>query len=79
MVETFNDWCFDASRKPGDTGIVETSYGMHVMYFVGSGDPMWKVEATSAMRNKKFEEWFNEQENLYTVTVNDDIFSGIDG
>jgi hypothetical protein len=31
------------------------------------------------MRANKFDEWFQEQENLYTVTINDDIFSGVDG
>lgn len=36
MVANFNDWCFDEARKPGDTGIVETNYGYHVMYFVGT-------------------------------------------
>lgn len=36
MVEAFNDWCFDPSRQPGDTGIVKTEYGYHVMYFVRS-------------------------------------------
>ena len=34
MVEAFNDWCFDKDRKPGDTGIIETEFGYHVMYFV---------------------------------------------
>ena len=38
MVETFNDWCFDASRVVGDHGIVKTPYGYHIMYFVGSED-----------------------------------------
>ncbi|MBE6910623.1 MAG: hypothetical protein E7474_13790 [Ruminococcaceae bacterium] len=38
MVETFNDWCFDASRQTGDTGIVQTDYGYHVMYFVAHSD-----------------------------------------
>ena len=38
MVAEFNDWCFDEARKPGDTGIVETSYGHHVMYFVGRNE-----------------------------------------
>ncbi len=33
MVENFENWCFDESRKQGDTGIVETEYGYHVMYF----------------------------------------------
>ncbi len=34
MVQNFEDWCFDSSRQPGDTGIVKTEYGYHVMYFV---------------------------------------------
>ena len=34
MVEEFSDWCFDASRKPGDTGIVKTVHGYHIIYFV---------------------------------------------
>ena len=38
MVETFNDWCFDESRKPGDTGIVATEYGYHLIYFVETND-----------------------------------------
>ena len=36
MVQAFNDWLFDPSRKPGDTDIVETEYGYHIMYFSGS-------------------------------------------
>ena len=33
MVEPFEDWCFAEGRKAGDTGIVETVYGYHVMYY----------------------------------------------
>ena len=38
MVQTFNDWCFDEARVSGDTGIVKTQFGYHIMYFVGTGD-----------------------------------------
>lgn len=38
MVEAFNDWIFDSSRKAGDVGIVETTYGCHLIYFVGPGE-----------------------------------------
>ena len=38
MVPSFNDWCFDEARQVGDTGIVETDYGHHIMYFVGRND-----------------------------------------
>ena len=37
MVQTFNDWCFDETRAAGDTGIVKSQYGYHIMYFVGFG------------------------------------------
>ena len=36
MVAPFEDWCFDADRKPGDSGIVETEYGFHIMYMVNN-------------------------------------------
>lgn len=35
MVAEFTDWSFDPARAYGDTGIVKTSYGYHVMFFVG--------------------------------------------
>ena len=41
MVAAFNDWCFDPERQVGDTGIVKTEYGYHVMYFSGS-ELLWK-------------------------------------
>ena len=36
MVAPFEDWCFDASRQYGDTGLVQTTYGYHIMFFVES-------------------------------------------
>ncbi len=46
MVQAFNDWCFDAARQSGDSGIVETSYGYHVMYFVGQSEKYhWQAVA----------------------------------
>ncbi len=38
MVEAFDEWIFDESRKEGDTGLVKTPYGYHVMYFVHRDD-----------------------------------------
>ena len=56
MVTEFNDWCFDSARKPGDTGIVDTQYGAHVMYFVGSGIA-WKTQASTVLQNEDYTEW----------------------
>ncbi len=50
MVKPFENWCFDASRKAGDTGIVATDYGYHVMYYVGSSEyPFWQHQAASTL------------------------------
>ncbi len=55
MVDAFNDWCFDAARKPGDTGIVETEYGYHIMYYVGNDyDETWKTTVKNALSNEAF-------------------------
>ena len=52
MVTAFNDWCFDSTRQVGDTGIVKTEYGYHVMYFCGS-DPLWKQYVESDFATEK--------------------------
>lgn len=40
MVPAFEEWIFDSSRKAGDTGLVKTQYGYHVMYFVDRNGPL---------------------------------------
>lgn len=37
MVPSFEEWSLDEARKYGDTGIVESDYGYHIMFFVYSG------------------------------------------
>lgn len=43
MVEPFEDWCFDASRTHGETGMVKTNYGYHVMFFVESKEAWYET------------------------------------
>ena len=70
MVQSFNDWCFDASRKPGDTGIVETSYGYHIMYFVGQTENYyWKTLVEEDYPKHRMETWINEQMDQVPMTV----------
>ena len=56
MVAPFEEWCFDASRQPGDYGIVKTDYGYHIMYFVGS-DLVWYLTAESDLMVEKGNEF----------------------
>ena len=59
MVSEFEDWCFDSSRQPGDTGIVQTSYGYHVMYFVSTNEnPYWYVQAETSLKSSAYNKWY---------------------
>ena len=40
MVAEFDKWIFDTNRKTGDTGLVKTQFGYHVMYFVDRKGPV---------------------------------------
>jgi len=40
-VEEFDEWCFDPDRAVGDSGIVETLFGFHIMYMSSLGEPYW--------------------------------------
>ncbi len=55
MVTEFNDWMFDASRKTGDHGIVETTYGWHIMFYAGESEyAAWQAEAIAALQNNDY-------------------------
>ena len=68
MVEPFENWCFDETRKIGDYGIVRTDYGYHVMYFVGSAD-IWFVTAQNDMLSAAVENVVPNAVAKYTMDV----------
>jgi len=71
MVESFNDWCF-GDRKAGDTDLVETSYGVHVMYYVGESDITYRdYMITNDLTAADTEAWYNALLEATTVTDGD--------
>ena len=59
MVTAFNDWCFDESRKEGDTGIIETEYGYHVMFFSGNSETTYREYLIeSVLRSEDTNAWY---------------------
>lgn len=61
MVQNFNDWCFDSARKSGDTGIVESNYGYHIMYFVGDSALTYRdYQIENELRSADLEKWYAE-------------------
>lgn len=71
MVNPFSAWCFDAGRKAGDTGIVKTDYGYHIMYFVGTNDQkVWEYNAQQALAAEDGKTEGEKLEEEYTLKVN---------
>ena len=68
MVTEFNDWIYNKDRKPGDTDIVETKYGQHVMYFVGDGKIAWKLTAENNLKSEQYTKELKDLEKKYPVT-----------
>ncbi len=71
MVPEFNDWIFDPARKPGDKGIVKTTFGYHVMYFKQFSDqPSWYLKAESGLQGTKFNEELEaaKKDAAYAIT-----------
>ncbi len=79
MVEKFENWCYDESRKPGDTGIVESEFGFHIMYFVGDGYENWKVDAIDGYAQEQWTEWYEAQKTAKPVTKNDNTIANVCG
>ena len=58
-VESFTNWATDANRKAGDTGIIESTYGYHVMYYVGDDALTYRdYMITEAIRTESLEAWY---------------------
>lgn len=56
-VPEFLDWAL-ASHKVGDTGIIKTDYGYHVMYYVGADKTeKWESDVRSAIAEKEFNDF----------------------
>lgn len=68
MVPEFENWCFDASRKTGDYGIVKTTYGYHIMYYVGS-DYVWFLTAEQDMMAEKGNEFLAQIQEKYPAEI----------
>ena len=57
-VQEFKDWALE-EHKVGDTGIIKSDYGYHIMYYVSNdGIEKWESDTRSAIANEKYTEYF---------------------
>jgi len=68
MVEPFETWCFDEARAYGDYGLVQTSYGYHVMFYVSS-EPVWITYVENDVIAEKSSAFLNNLVERYPMEV----------
>ncbi len=68
MEDAYDNWCFGTTRQSGEYGMVKTSYGYHIVYFV-EAEEIWYAEARAALREVLGQEMVDEVLADYPMTV----------
>ncbi|MBE6582339.1 MAG: hypothetical protein E7648_03650 [Ruminococcaceae bacterium] len=76
MVEEFENWIY-GERTPGDCEIVETTYGYHIVYFIGDGLPAWKIDAKNGYVSEIMTEYRDGLIEIYKVTYDNNAIKKI--
>ncbi len=67
-VEEFLNWSLDENRKAGDTGIIETPYGYHIMYYVEDDEMTYReLMISNEMKETDYTNWYEEAVKAITV------------
>lgn len=75
MVEHFDDWTYDENRKSGDTGIVESSSGYHIVYFVGDNEITYRdYMIRSELQSEELTEWMEDLVEAQQYTFKTDRY-----
>ena len=70
FVETFRNWAVNADRKTGDTGVIVSEYGYHVMYYVGDDELTYRdYMIREDKRAEDVEKWYTAIVDASTATL----------
>lgn len=76
MVTEFNDWCFDPARKAGDTALVVSPFGCHIMYFVSASEKTyWYATAENEYLSEKSTQFLQGSLDAHPYEVNYDVIT----
>ena len=71
FVENFKNWAL-AEHKAGDTDIVETEYGYHIMFYSGDSEQTYRdYMIENDLRTAAINEWYNGLLEATSATVAD--------
>ena len=66
MVEEFENWLFDGARKDGDSDVVQTEFGFHVMLYLGE-ELLADANAKAGVVSEKYSEFLKANEGKVTI------------
>lgn len=66
----FLNWAIDPARQVGDTGIVQTTHGFHIMYLKGFEKEGWKVNLDGVVRGEKTQAYITSESEKLTYRLN---------
>ena len=79
-VPSFLAWSIDPERKPGDTGVIVSDYGYHVMYYSKDSDINYRdYMITEDLRAADSEKWYNGIVEAATITAENTKRLNLDG
>ncbi len=67
-VENFLNWAIDMNRQKGETGIVKTEYGYHIMYYV-DGEPYWISAVGTQLLSERTTKMIDDAEARWPMQV----------
>ena len=76
-VEEFENWCFDESRNKGDYEIIKTTYGYHIMYFLGDGLLSWQAQIKQELATAKLNKVYDTYATQYKIEFFDQVMRDI--
>ena len=77
FVKNFLSWSIDPERQKGDSEVIETEYGYHIMYFVDYSKETYRdYMINNTMIDEAMNKWYDE--TLETITTTDKDFGKLD-
>lgn len=77
MVSEIDDWLYAPGRKKGDSDILKTSYGYHLVWFTGYGEVSWKSECLPGLQDEDYYRVLEDLGKKYSVTYAENYHESI--
>lgn len=68
LIETLDSWCFAEDRESGDTAVIRSDYGVHILYYCGARF-LSQIQAENAAREGKQADILGVARGVYPMEV----------